>query len=165
MSADALSADAISADAIEQRLRELGIELPTPPKPAANYVPYTISGKLIFIAGQVPVRDGKLVYRCKVGRGVSPEQAKEAARLVAINLLAVARAAAGDLARVRCVRLGGFVNCTDDFEHHPEVLNGASDLMVAVLGERGRHARTAVGTNVLPFDVTVEIDAVFELVE
>ena len=153
------------AETVGDRLRSLGIELPKPAPPAANYIPYTISGRQVFVAGQVPVRDGKLVFQGKVGAVYDVEQAKEAARLCAINLLAQVNAAAGSLERVRCLKVGGFVNCTPDFQHQPQVLNGASDLLVAVLGERGRHARTAVGTNVLPFDVPVEVDGVFEIVE
>lgn len=152
------------ADTVEARLRDLGIELPKPAPPAANYVPYVVAGREIFVAGQVPVRDGKLVFQGKVGATYDVEQGKEAARLCAINILAQVKAAAGDLERVRCLKIGGFVNCPADFVRQPEVMNGASDLLVAVLGERGRHARTAVGTNVLPFDVPVEVDAVFEIV-
>lgn len=153
------------SDAIDQRLAELGIELPPPTPPAANYVPTVLSGNLIFVSGQVPVKDGKLAYQGKVGRDYDLEQAKEAARLVGLNILAQVKEAAGGLARVRCVKLGGFVNCVDDFDQQPAVVNGCSDLMVEVLGERGRHARFAVGANVLPFDVPVEIDAIFEIVE
>ena len=150
---------------VEQRLENLGIELPEPVAPVATYVPYVATGSLIFVSGQVPVRDGKLAYRGKVGDTYDLEQARAAARLVGINLLAVAKSACeGDLERIsRCVKLGGFVNCTPDFEQQPAVINGASDLMVEVLGDRGRHARFAVGTNVLPFNVPVEIDAVFEI--
>ncbi len=150
---------------IDERLAELNIELPAAPSPAANYVPFVISGGLVFISGQVPMRDGKLEYRGKVGSEFTLEQGKDCARLVAINILSVLRAACdGDLDRVRrCVKLGGFVNCTDDFDQQPQVINGASDLMVEVLGEAGRHARFAVGTNVLPFNVAVEIDAIFEI--
>ena len=150
---------------IAERLATLGIELPEPAAPAANYVPYVRTGHQIFVSGQVPVRDGKLAYRGKVGLDYDLDEAVQAARLVAINILAVVRAACdGDLERVtRCVKLGGFVNCTDDFERHSAVINGASDLMVDVLGEAGKHARFAVGTNSLPFNVPVEIDAVFQI--
>lgn len=152
------------AESIRERLEKLGIELPEPVAPVATYVPYVQTGDLVFVSGQVPVKDGKLAYRGKVGDVYSLEEAQEAARLVGINILAVAMSACGgDLERVRrCVKLGGFVNCVPDFDQQPAVINGASDLMVDVLGERGRHARFAVGTNVLPFDVPVEIDAVFE---
>ena len=149
----------------DSRLAELGIELPEPVAPVATYVPFVITGNQVFVSGQVPVRDGKLAFRGKVGDTYDLEQAQEAARLVGINILAVVKQACeGDLGRVRrCVKLGGFVNCTPDFDQQPAVVNGASDLMVEVLGDKGRHARFAVGTNVLPFDVPVEIDAVFEI--
>ena len=148
-----------------ERLEALRIDLPEPAAPAANYVPFVRTGSLVFGSGQVPVRDGKLAYRGKVGVDYSLEEAQEAARLVGVNIVAVVAAAChGDLERVRrCVKLGGFVNCSDDFENHPAVINGASDLMVGVFGEKGRHARFAVGTNKLPFNVPVEIDAVFEI--
>ena len=150
---------------VGERIEALGIELPEPAAPAANYVPFVRIGSLVFVSGQVPARDGKLAYRGKVGVDYSLEEAQEAARLVGLNIVAVVGAACeGDLERVkRCVKLGGFVNCSDDFENHPAVINGASDLMVDVFGEKGRHARFAVGTNKLPFNVPVEIDAVFEV--
>ena len=150
---------------VRERLEALGIELPAPAAPAANYVPFVRVGSLVFVSGQVPVRDGKLAYRGKVGVDYSLEEAQTAARLVGINIVAVVRTACeGDLERVkRCVKLGGFVNCSDEFDNHPAVVNGASDLMVQLFGDRGRHARFAVGTNKLPFNVPVEIDAVFEV--
>lgn len=150
---------------INERLAELGIELPPAPAPAANYVPFVLSGRQVFVSGQVPLRDGKLAYRGKVGDTYSLTEAVEAARLVGLNILSVVnQACGGDLDRVqRCVKLGGFVNCTPEFQDQPKVINGASDLMVEVFAERGRHARFAVGANVLPFDVPVEIDAVFEI--
>ena len=152
-------------ETVKQRLEALGLELPEAAAPAANYVPYVRTGSLVFVSGQVPVAGGRLAYRGKVGADYSLEEAQAAARLVGVNIVAVLRdACGGDLERVRrCVKLGGFVNCSDDFENHPAVINGASDLMVAVFGERGRHARFAVGTNKLPFNVPVEIDAVFEV--
>ncbi|NWG45021.1 MAG: RidA family protein [Alphaproteobacteria bacterium] len=153
------------AGRIDARLRQLGITLAAAPPPAANYVPFVVSGALVFIAGQVPF-DGKgLPYRGKLGGGVSIEEGQAAARLCALNILAQLKAACGgDLDRVRaCVKLGGFVNATPDFPDHPKVMNGASDLMVEVFGEAGRHARFAVGAPSLPFDVAVEVDAVFEI--
>ena len=149
----------------KERLKALGLILPAPAAPAANYVPWVRAGSLVFVSGQVPVKDGRLAYRGKVGVDYTLEEAREAARLVGLNIVAVVAAACdGDLERVvRCVKLGGFVNCADDFENHPAVINGASDLMVDVFGEKGRHARFAVGTNKLPFDVPVEVDAVFEV--
>ena len=150
---------------IEARLGELNIELPQAAAPAANYVPYVIAGNLVFVAGQVPFWNGELTYRGKVGREFSLEEGQAAARRVGLNIIAQVKAACGgDLDRVvRCVKLGGFVNCPADFTAQPAVINGASDLMVAVFGDRGRHARFAVGANTLPMDVAVEIDAVFEI--
>lgn len=153
------------SETVEQRLEKLGIELPAMAPPAANYVPWVVSGHQVFISGQVPVKKGKILYRGKVGKEVNPVEAVAAARLVGLNIIAAVKAACGgDLERVkRCVKLGGFVNCIDSFDQQPMVINGASDLMVEVFGARGKHARFAVGTNVLPFDVPVEIDAIFEI--
>ena len=150
---------------IERRLSELGLVLPEPAAPAANYVPFVISGATVYVSGQLPMEDGKVTVTGKVGADVSVEEAQAAARLVALNILAQAKAAAGgDLDRIqRCVKLGGFVNAAPGFTDHPKVINGASDLMAEVLGERGRHARFAAGAGSLPFDAAVEIDAVFEL--
>ncbi len=151
--------------AIEQRLAARGLELPDAPAPAANYVPYTISGKLLFVAGQVPLRQGQVAVRGRLGDGVSLERGQEAARLCALNLLAQAKAACGgDLGRLaRCLKLGGFVSCTAEFTDHPKVVNGASDLMVEAMGEAGRHARFAVGCASLPLNAAVEVEAIFEL--
>jgi enamine deaminase RidA (YjgF/YER057c/UK114 family) len=151
--------------AIEQRLAERGLELPDAPAPAANYVPYTISGKLLFVAGQLPFRKGEVAISGLVGDEVSLEQAQEAARICALNLLAQARAACrGDLSRLaRCLKLGGFVSCTPEFTEHPAVINGASDLMVEVMGKAGQHARFAVGCASLPRGAAVEVEAIFEL--
>lgn len=153
------------ASSIQQRLSELGIVLPAAPSPAANYVPAVRSGDQLFIAGQVPVQDGKLPFLGKLGAQLSIEQGQQAARLCAINVLAqVAQALGGDLDRVvRVVRVGGFVNAVPEFTEHPKVVNGASDLFVAVFGEAGKHARTAVGAGSLPRGVAVEIEAVFEV--
>jgi enamine deaminase RidA (YjgF/YER057c/UK114 family) len=151
--------------AIEQRLAARGLELPEAPAPAANYVPYTISGKLLFVAGQVPFREGQVAVRGRLGDGVSLERGQEAARLCALNLLAQARAACGgDLGRLaRCLKLGGFVSCTAEFTDHAKVVNGASDLMFEAMGEAGRHARFAVGCASLPLNAAVEVEAIFEL--
>lgn len=150
---------------IESRLRELQISLPEPAAPAANYVPYVVSGSLVHIAGQVPLSGKGLEFQGKVGTEVSLEEAKQAARLCGLNIIAQAQAATGgNLDRVRrIVKLGGFVNCAPDFDQHPAVINGASDLMVDVFGDKGRHARFAVGAPSLPFNVAVEIDAVIEI--
>lgn len=150
---------------IQSRLSQLGITLPTPAAAVANYIAYVVVGDMIFVSGQLPLHDGKIAVTGKLGATVSVDQGYQAARLCAINLLAQAQAAAGDLARVRLVKLGAFVASHPDFTDQPKVVNGASDLMVEVLGERGRHARAAVGSPCLPLDAAVEIDAVFQIVE
>lgn len=150
---------------IETRLNELGITLPKPAAPAANYVPYVVSGNLIFVAGQIPVLNGEIKYKGRLGSGMSIEDGYQAARLCGLNIIAQAGAAAGDLDRIkRIVKLVGFVGCTADFTDHPKVINGASDLMVEVFGEpAGQHARVAVGAPSLPLGVAVEVDAVIEI--
>lgn len=147
------------------RLAELGITLPTPPAPVASYVPYTFSGNQVFISGQIPLKDGKPQYIGKVGHDISLEDAQAAAKLCAVNILAQLSAACdGNLDRVvRCLKLGVFVNAVPDFGQQPEVANGASDLMVAVFGDAGKHARAAVGVGSLPRGVAVEVDAIFEI--
>ena len=149
---------------ITERLKELGIELPIPLQPLANYVPYRWSGSLLFVSGQVPVQNGTLPYLGKVGVDLSIEQGQAAARLCAINILAQVNAALnGNLDHVNaCLKLGGFVNCAPDFSDQPTVINGASDFMVDVFGDKGRHARAAVGSNALPRNVAVEADAIFD---
>lgn len=150
---------------VSARLKELGITLPVPAAPAANYIPFTQAGNILVISGQLPMVDGKLGFTGKLGGGVTLETGQEAAKICAINILAQANAAlGGNLDRVkRCLRLGGFVACTPDFTQHPQVINGASNLMVEVLGEAGKHARAAVGVSSLPFDAAVEVDAMFEI--
>lgn len=146
----------------EARLKALGIELPSPPSPQANYVPFRIHQGLLFISGQLPLGPNGLTVSGKLGGEVNVQQGQEAARLCAINLLAQAKAALGELDRVaQCLRLGGFVNATPDFTDHPQVINGASNLMVEVLGDRGRHTRFAVGCGSLPRGAPVEVDAIF----
>lgn len=151
----------------ETKLAELGITLPTPVAPIANYVPYVISDKLLVISGQICLgADGKIAdaHKGKVGAAVSPEAAHDAAKLCAINVLAQAKAALGDLGRIsRCIRLGGFINADPGFAAVPAVMNGASDLIVAVLGDSGKHARSTVGVAVLPLDCAVEVEAMFEI--
>lgn len=150
---------------IEAKLSALGIALPTPAAPVANYVGFVKSGNQVFVSGQLPFEAGKLQFVGKVGAEISPEDAKKAARLCAIGILAQLKVACdGDLERVaRCVKLGIFVNGIADFKDHPAVANGASDLMVEVLGDAGKHARAAVGSGSLPFGVAVEVDAIFEI--
>ena len=152
---------------IETRLRELGLELPEAPVPIANFLPFRVSGGLAFLAGQVNQWNSTVPYVGKVGEAFDIEAGKKAAQLCALNLLACLKLACdGDLDRVqRCVQVRGFVNCTPDFEFVPMVINGASDLFVAVLGEAGKHARTAVGVASLPRKAAVEVDAVFEIRE
>ena len=152
-------------NAIEERLKTLGIELPTSMKPVANYVPWVKSGNMVYISGQGPMSNGKVLYAGKLGHSVALEQGVAAARLTGINIIAQLREAAeGDLSRVkRIVKLVGFVSCEPSFTDHPKVINGASDLMVEIFGDRGRHARSAVGVASLPLDFAVEIEAVVEL--
>ena len=149
----------------DARLKELNIALPAPPAPVASYVPYVVSGNLVFVSGQVTLSADGLRYVGKVGAEISLEDGKAAARLCAINVIAQVKAACGgDLDRVkRCVKVGVFVNATPDFTQHPEVANGASDLFQDVFGEAGRHARAAVGAGSLPRGVAAEVEAVFEI--
>jgi len=151
---------------VEKRLAELGVTLPAAAAPIANYVPAVATGNLLVVSGQVCFgADGRIAaeHTGKLGAGVSPEAGREAARLCAVNLLAQAKAALGDLDRItRCVRLGGFINAAPDFTALPAVMNGASDLMVAALGDRGRHARSTVGMAALPMDCAVEVEGMFE---
>jgi enamine deaminase RidA (YjgF/YER057c/UK114 family) len=150
---------------IDARLKELDIVLPTPPSPVASYVPYVVSGNLVFISGQVTVAAEGLKYVGIVGESLSIEDGKAAAKLCAINVLAQVKAACGgDLDRVkRCVKVTAFINAVSGFTQHPEIANGASDLFVAVFGDAGRHARAAVGAGSLPRNVAVEVEAVFEI--
>lgn len=153
------------AGKIDARLKELGIALPNLTAPAANYVPTVRTGTLLYVSGQIPMIDGKLAFQGKVGADMDWETAYQAARLCALNTLAhVRNELDGDLDRVvRCVKVLGFVNCTPEFGDAPKIINGASDLIVAVLEEKGRHARSAVGAGSLPFGVAAEIEAIFEI--
>jgi len=150
---------------VEKRLAELGLSLPAAPAAAGSYVGFKKAGNLIFVSGQLPMKDGKPVLVGKLGAGVSIETAYEAAQLCALNVLAHLKAAlADDWTRfVQVVRVGGFVNCVPEFNDAPKVVNGASDLMVKVSGPTGTHARAAVGLASLPAGVAVEIEAVFEV--
>lgn len=150
---------------IHDALEKSGLTLPQVAAPAANYVPYVISGNQIFVAGQIPFLNGEAMHQGRLGDSFTVEDGKKAAQACALNILAqVDAAVGGDWARVqKCVKLGAFVCCTPDFTDHPAVVNGASDLMVEVLGEKGKHARFAVGVPSLPLGVAVEIDAVFEI--
>ena len=150
---------------IDKKLQDLGITLPKAPMPAANYIPYVITGKLVFISGQVPFQNGEIKHTGKVGKDIDINLAKLIAKTCALNIISVLKNALnGDLSKVnQCVKLGIFVSCTNDFHQQPEVANGASDLMVEIFGNKGKHARFAVGTNSLPKNVPVEVDAVFEI--
>jgi len=150
---------------IDTRLAELGITLPKPAIPVANYVGWVKTGNLVFTAGQVTLADGKILYIGKVGGEISLDDANKAARLCAINILSQLReACGGDLARVvRIVKVVGFVNGVPEFTDHPKVINGASDLLVQVFGDKGKHARSAVGAGSLPLNVSVEVEAVAEI--
>jgi len=153
------------AGRIEAKLAELGVTLPTAMPPLANYVPFVLTGNLVVVAGQVPAVDGKIAVTGKVGEALSVEQGQEAARLCFANVLAQVKAACGgDLDRVtRVVRLGGFVAAPPEFSQHAVVMNGASDLAVAVFGEAGRHARSTVGVPSLPGNAAVEVEGMFEI--
>lgn len=152
------------SETIEKRLSDLGVTLPVAAAPAANYVPYCRTGNLLFTAGQLPLRDGKLQASGLLGRDVDTAAGKDAAKYCAINILAQAKAALGDLEKIRrLVKITVFVASTADFVEQHLVANGASDFLVAALGERGKHARSAVGTASLPLNAAVEIEAIFEV--
>lgn len=149
---------------IEQRLQELGLELPSAPKPAAAYVPAVRTGNLVFVSGQGPVRDGQAVYTGKVGGERTEDEGYEAARIAVLNALAVIKAEIGDLDRVsRIVKLVGWVNSAPGFTRQPWVMNGASELLQLIFGEKGQHARSAVSAHELPLDWTVELELVVEV--
>jgi enamine deaminase RidA (YjgF/YER057c/UK114 family) len=150
---------------VEQKLAALGIALPTPAAPIANYVGFVRTGSLLVVSGQICLgAGGTLVAKGKLGEGVAVEQGQAAARACAINLLAQVKVALGDLDKmVRVVRLGGFINSAPTFLDGPKVMNGASDLMVEVFGDKGRHARTTVGVAALPLDAAVEVEGLFEV--
>jgi len=152
---------------IADKLAELGIVLPAPMAPIANYVPYTRAGNLVVVSGQVPARDGKIAVTGKIGRDRTAEEGQEAAKLCLINVLVHLQAACGgDLDRVaQVVRLGGFVACVPEFTAHAVVMNGASDLAVAIFGDAGRHARSTIGVPSLPGDAAVEVEGMFLLHE
>ena len=149
---------------IEKKLKELGISLPSPPKPLANYVPAVRAGNLLFVSGHGPYNDGKTMVSGKLGKELTIEEGYKTARNVALNCLASVQATLGDLNKVkRVVKLLGMVNCTEDFKDQPKVINGASDLLVEVFGDAGRHARSAVGMQSLPNGIPVEIEMVLEV--
>jgi enamine deaminase RidA (YjgF/YER057c/UK114 family) len=147
----------------EAKLVSMGLTLPEIPKPVANYVPFKISGNTLYLSGQGPRRNDGTMMRGKVGKDVTVEQAYEHAKLVGLGLLAAAKAAAGELSRIEVLKVLGMVNAVPEFGDQPKVINGCSDLFVAVLGERGRHARSAVGMGSLPMNITVEIEAIMRI--
>ncbi len=149
----------------EDKLKELGIELPEAPKPLGSYVPFVRSGNLVFLSGMLPLRGGKLVRQGRVGENITIDEAREDARVTAINALSVLKLNIGSLNKVtRCVKLTGYVASAPDFTEQPKVLNAASDLMFEIFGEGGRHARAAVGVSVLPLNSPIEIEFIFEIV-
>jgi enamine deaminase RidA (YjgF/YER057c/UK114 family) len=149
---------------IEKRLKELGLELPETPRPQAVYVPFVRTGNLIFTSGTGCLRQGKFAYHGKVGRELSLEQGREAARITMLNLLSTLRSAVGDLDKIeRIVKVTGFVASAPDFGQQPEVMNGASELLEEVFGEKGKHARSAIGVNELPRNIPVEIEMIVEV--
>jgi enamine deaminase RidA (YjgF/YER057c/UK114 family) len=148
----------------EEKLKQMGLVLPEVPKPIANYVPFKRDGNTIYLAGQGPRKSDGTMHSGKVGREVTLEQAYQHARTVGLQLLATAKLAAGELGKVEVLKVLGMVNAVPEFADHPKVINGCSDLFVEVLGEHGRHARSAVGMGSLPGNITVEIEAVMRVI-
>lgn len=150
---------------VERRIQEAGQSIPVPAASLANYVAVTQMGNFLLVSGQLPTKDGKPVFVGAVGKDVSVEDGQKAAELCLLNILGQLKARVGDLDKLRCLRLGGFVHSPSDFKDHAKVMNGASDFLVKVMGENGRHARAAVGCSSLPLGVAVEVEATFEIVE
>lgn len=149
---------------IDERLKELGIILPPAPQPLGAYIPCVRSGNLLFLSGILPLREGKLLKTGRVGESLSLEEARQEARQVVINALSIVKATIGDLDLVsRCIKLNGYIASSPDFTEQPSVLNTASELLYKVFGERGRHARVAIGVNILPLNSPIEIDFIFEV--
>jgi len=149
----------------EENIKNLGLNIPELPKALANYVPYKIVGKTMYISGQAPVKNGELIYKGKVGSDISVEDGIEAARLCVINIIAAVKTGLeGDWSKLDSfVKLTGYVNCQDTFTDQPKIINGASDMLVEIFGDQGRHSRVAVGSNALPLGIAVEIDAIVQL--
>ena len=149
----------------DENIKNLGLNIPDLPKALANYVPYKIIGKTIYISGQAPVQNGELIYKGKVGSDISIEEGIEAAKLCVINIIAALKTGLeGDWDKLDSfVKLTGFVNCQDNFTDQPKIINGASDMLVEIFGDQGRHTRVAVGSNALPLGIAVEIDAIVQL--
>lgn len=149
----------------EENIKQLGIEIPDMPNALANYVPYKLSDSIVYVSGQAPVRNGELIYKGKVGNDISIEDGIKAAELCCINIISVLKKSInGDWNKLdNFLKLGGFVNCNSDFVDQPQIINGASDLLVKVFGEQGKHSRFAVGSNSLPMNISVEIDAIIKI--
>lgn len=149
---------------IEERIRELGFKLPPCPEPAASYVPAVLNNDLVFVAGQTPKREGELVYKGKLGMEISLDEGYMAARIAVLRSLSAVKSVVGDLDHiVKVVKMIGYVNCTEDFEDHAKVINGASDLLEDIFGEEGKHARVSVGTSSLPGGAPVEIELIVKV--
>lgn len=149
----------------EENIKQLGIEIPDMPNALANYVPYKLSDSIVYVSGQAPVMNGKLIYKGKVGNDISIEDGIKAAELCCINIISVLKKSInGDWNKLdNFLKLGGFVNCNSDFVDQPQIINGASDLLVKIFGEQGKHSRFAVGSNSLPMNIAVEIDAIIKI--
>ena len=149
----------------EENIKKLDLKIPDLPSPLANYVPYKVSDNTVYVSGQGPVIDGKIIYSGKVGNEISQEEGVKAAELCCINIIAALKKSInGDWNRLDSfLKLGGFVNCNNNFYDQPKIINGASDLLVKIFGDQGRHARFAVGSNTLPMNISVEIDAIIKI--
>jgi enamine deaminase RidA (YjgF/YER057c/UK114 family) len=149
----------------EENIKNLGLNIPELPKALANYVPFKIVGKTMYISGQAPVRNGEMIYKGKVGSDITIKEGIEAAKLCVINIIAAVKTGLEDDWNKldSFVKLTGFVNCQDNFTDQPKIINGASDMLVEIFGDQGRHARVAVGSNALPLGISVEIDAIIQL--
>ena len=149
----------------DENIKKLGLTIPNPPDAVANYIPYKIADKILYISGQAPLKDGNVIYKGKVGDNISMEEGIKAAELCCINIIAALKKSINnDWDQFDTfIKLGGFVNCKEDFVDQPKIINGASDLLVSIFGEQGRHTRFAVGANSLPLDISVEIDATIKL--
>ena len=149
----------------EENIKQLGIEIPDMPAALANYVPFKVSDSIVYVSGQAPVRNGELIYKGKVGNDISIEDGIKAAELCCINIISVLKKSInGDWNKLdNFLKLGGFVNCNSDFVDQPKIINGASDLLVNIFGEQGKHSRFAVGSNSLPMNISVEIDAIIKI--
>ena len=149
----------------EKNIKDLGLEIPEPPSAVANYVPYKIADNLVFISGQAPSKNGQIIYSGKVGDKISDKEAILAAELCCLNIISILKQSiAGDWNRLdNFIKIGGFVNCNPNYSNQPIIINGASDLLVKIFGDKGKHTRVAVGSIALPLDISVEIDAIIKI--